>query len=146
VDETITMLQQSRKWPSRNCRTVTYISESLDCWGDQRQIQQILLNLISNACQAMTENGGEIEITTEILAGKDGREEFVFRVSDNGRGIEERLRDTIFEPFFTTRENGTGLGLAIVRQLLECHEGRVEVSSGLEAGTVFTITLPLPPS
>ncbi len=146
VEETIALLQQSRKWPSHNCRTVIYISENLDCWGDQRQIQQILLNLISNACQAMAENGGEIEIATEILAGQDSREVFVFRVKDNGRGIEEGLRDNIFEPFFTTRENGTGLGLAIVQQLVECHEGTVEVKSKLGEGTVFTVTLPLPSS
>jgi len=146
VEDTISMLQHSRKWPSRNCRTVTYISENLDCWGDQRQIQQILLNLISNACQAMGENGGEIEIASEILAGPGGLEKFVIRVGDNGPGIEEELRDNIFEPFFTTRENGTGLGLAIVRQLLESHEGRVEVSTELGEGTVFTVTLPLPPS
>ena len=146
VTETIAMLQQSRKWPSNNCRTVAQVSENLDCWGDQRQIQQILLNLISNACQAMSKEGGEIVVTAEIQARPEGWDEFVFRVSDNGPGIEEAIRDSIFEPFFTTRENGTGLGLAIVRQLLESHEGRVEVNSEPGKGTVFTVTLPLPPA
>lgn len=144
VEETIALLQQSRKWPSHNCRTVSGVYDNLDCWGDPRQIQQVLLNLISNACQAMGEQGGEIEITAEIAGSPGGVENLVIRVADNGPGIGESIRESIFEPFFTTRENGTGLGLAIVRQLVESHEGTVRVDSVVGKGSTFTISLPLP--
>lgn len=145
VEEAITLLQQSRKWPSHNCRTISQIADTMDCWGDPRQIQQVLLNLISNACQALGEQGGEITVNAEIADIPDGREYLLIRVADNGGGIGEAIRENIFEPFFTTRENGTGLGLAIVRQLVECHEGYVWVDSVVGEGSVFTISLPLPP-
>lgn len=144
VEETIAILLQSRKWPSHNCRTVSRVSDDMDCWGDPRQIQQVLLNLISNACQAMGEGGGEIALTAEVAGALGGRENLLIRVADNGGGIVEAIRESIFEPFFTTRENGTGLGLAIVRQLVESHEGEVRVDSVVGEGTVFTISLPLP--
>ena len=145
VEETFALLQQGRKWPSHNCRTVTGISDNLDCWGDPRQVQQVLLNLITNACQAMGERGGEIKIEAEVQGRTDGGENLLIRVTDNGPGIEENLRESIFEPFFTTRENGTGLGLAIIRQLVESHEGTIRVDSVVGEGTTFTVSLPLPP-
>jgi two-component system sensor histidine kinase PilS (NtrC family) len=145
VEETIALLLQSRKWPSHNCRTIANVSDNLDCWGDPRQLQQVLLNLISNACQAMGEAGGEIEVTAEIAGNGDGREKLLIRVADNAGGIEEAIRENIFEPFFTTRENGTGLGLAIVRQLVESHEGAIRIDSVVGEGSIFTISLPLPP-
>jgi len=143
IEETIALLQQGRKWPSNNCRTVSDISNELDCWGDLRQIQQVLLNLISNACQAMVDNGGEIEISGEI-GFRDDKEHLLIRVADNAGGIDEAIRESIFEPFYTTRENGTGLGLAIVKQLVESHNGKVAVDSVIGKGTIFTIILPLP--
>ncbi len=144
VEESIAILEQGRKWPSHNCQTSSSIPDNLDYWGDQRQIQQVLMNLISNACQAMGEQGVEIEVSAEIISAPDSREILVIRVTDNGSGIEETIRESIFEPFFTTRENGTGLGLAIVRQLVESHEGTVRVESGVGESTVFKISLPLP--
>ncbi|NTV15544.1 MAG: PAS domain S-box protein [Desulfobulbaceae bacterium] len=143
IEETLDLLQHSRKWPSNNCRTMNYVSDHLDCWGDQRQLQQVLLNLISNACQAMADTGGEIDIFAEIVE-RDNRENLQIRVTDNAMGIAESIRETIFEPFFTTRENGTGLGLAIVKQLVESHNGTVGVNSVIGEGSVFTIILPLP--
>jgi two-component system sensor histidine kinase PilS (NtrC family) len=144
VEETIALLEQSRKWPSHNCQTICQVSDNLDCWGDPRQIQQVLQNLISNACQAMGEQGGEITVSAEVSANSGGGEGLCIRVADNGPGIAEAIRESIFEPFFTTRENGTGLGLAIVRQLVESHEGSVRLESVVGEGSIFTITLPLP--
>lgn len=144
VEETIALLQQSRKWPSRDCRTIASVPDNLDCWGDPRQIQQVLLNLISNACQAMGDEGGDIEVAAAVTAAPGGRENLEIRVIDNGGGIGEAIRESIFEPFYTTRENGTGLGLAIVRQLVESHDGTVRVDSVVGEGSIFTVTLPLP--
>jgi signal transduction histidine kinase len=67
----------------------------------------------------------------------------VVDVADNGPGVPAELTDKIFNPFFTTKPQGSGLGLAIVRKIVDAHDGRIDVSSSLEAGTRFRITLPL---
>lgn len=69
----------------------------------------------------------------------------LFRVSDTGRGIPERDRESIFKPFFTTRHSGSGLGLSITREIVERHGGRLEVESRLGAGSTFTAILPVQP-
>ncbi|MDD5217380.1 MAG: ATP-binding protein [Candidatus Omnitrophica bacterium] len=102
--------------------------------ADIRHIEEILLNLIVNACQAMKHSGGRIEVT----GGLKG-ETIAIRVADNGPGIaEDRLR-RIFEPFYTTKEEGTGLGLYVTKQLVERNGGRITVESKPGRGTTFII-------
>lgn len=102
---------------------------------DADQLKQILLNLLLNACQEMSE-GGTITVTT-----KSGRESFCISVSDQGKGIDTNNIDKIFEPFYTTKKDGTGLGLAIVKQLVESMNGTITVQSG-SSGSQFTIRIP----
>lgn len=120
------------------------IPENLDCWADPRQLTQVFLNLIHNACMAMEMDGGTVFISAREESEKTGKAIINIQVRDTGCGISDNLIEGIFDPFFTTRENGTGLGLAIVRQLIEGHGGRIEVSSSEGDGTAFTFTLPLP--
>jgi signal transduction histidine kinase len=103
------------------------------------QIQQLLLNLILNAFQAMEPDGGVLTVKTSF----DDRNVFL-RVKDNGCGISEEIRSRIFDPFFTTKESGrgTGLGLAIATQVAEDHRGSIHVESRLGEGTAFTVRLP----
>jgi len=107
--------------------------------GIRNQLLQMVINLITNACQAM-EGGGELSLTTR----NRGRE-VMLQVSDTGVGIAERDMDRLFEPFFTTKQSGqgTGLGLSIVARIIEHHRGRVEVTSRRGEGTTFEIHLPL---
>ena len=108
---------------------------------DRIQMQQVLLNLLLNAVEAVDEQPRDrrrITVTTAHTA--PGRVELV--VSDTGRGIPSGLGMQIFDPFTTTKHHGTGLGLAIVRAIVEAHGGRVAVESPAEGGAAFRVTLP----
>lgn len=110
--------------------------------ADPRQIQQVFLNLILNAVQAMPTGGpgGKVVVRTQSVKGAGGLVQA--EVSDTGPGIPDDVREHIFEPFFTTKHKGTGLGLAIVRRIVAEHGGEIEVASVLGHGTTFTVTLP----
>lgn len=104
---------------------------------DEDSIKRMLVNLIENAIQA-DKTGGEVLIQTKLNGN------FIeLVVADNGTGIPMNLLDKIFDPYFTTREDGTGLGLTIVRQIVETHNGNIQVESKQNTGTRFTIRLPV---
>ena len=104
------------------------------------QINQIFLNIITNAAQAV-EDDGEIIITTKL---KD-EEHVAISIADNGCGISEENLGKIRDPFFTTKEvgTGTGLGLSIVDEIMRAHGGDLSVESEVGKGSTFTITLPI---
>jgi len=107
--------------------------------GDCVRIQQVIMNLLKNSIQSITENG-EIIIKT-----KAKQEQVEISISDNGCGISEENIDKIFDPFFTTKErtDGTGLGLSICYGIIKRHKGSIDVESELEKGTTFKIKLPV---
>ena len=105
---------------------------------DERQLQQVLVNLFTNAIQAM-DAGGELGIATRLTAEDDVQ----IRVSDTGQGIDPKFLEHIFDPFFTTKEDsGTGLGLWVSYGIIKSHKGSITVQSTVGEGTVFTIDLP----
>jgi signal transduction histidine kinase len=108
---------------------------------DPKQIQQVLLNLILNAFQAMQE-GGTMTITTEVHQ-RDGYPWVMVSIADTGSGIPAQIRERIFTPFFTTKAQGTGLGLAICHKLITQHGGVIRVESADHQGTTFIIELPV---
>jgi CheY-like chemotaxis protein len=122
--------------------------------ADAGQIEQVLMNLATNARDAMPE-GGELSISTEVqVLGEDFTEAHgygrqgscaLITVSDTGIGMNESTRGKIFEPFFTTKEQGkgTGLGLSMVYGIVNQHEGNISVYSEPGRGTTFRILLPL---
>ncbi len=105
---------------------------------DATQIQQVLVNLVKNAVQAMTK-GGVLSLQT----GETG-DGIWFSVGDNGGGIPKELVNRIFEPFYTTKKKGSGLGLMIVQRIIRAHNGKVELESHAGRGTTFRVWLPLP--
>jgi PAS domain S-box-containing protein len=105
--------------------------------GDSEQLQQVFLNLLLNAVQAM-EDGGMITLRAVFDPPEGVRVELM----DTGRGIPKEHLDRIFDPFFTTRERGTGLGLSIAYRHVEVHRGRLTVESEEGRGTRFTVLLP----
>jgi signal transduction histidine kinase len=108
---------------------------------DDEKMQQVLYNLLTNASQAITD-GGEIKV--EVKRFLHVNKHFVqIKVADNGSGIEGDVQK-IFEPFFTTKSSGSGLGLAITRQIIEKHEGWIEVESEKGVGTIVRFYLPIP--
>lgn len=107
-------------------------------FGNRKEIAGALTNLLDNAMQAVSGEGGAV--TLEARAGDDGA---AFHIRDNGRGIDQALQDRLFEPFFTTRAEGTGLGLAIARGVARAHGGEIRVLSKPGEGSVFTLSLPV---
>jgi signal transduction histidine kinase len=120
------------------------VQPDLTVEGDPVQLEQVLLNLLINARQAMLGKGGALTIKATAEAGQ-----VKIQVIDTGAGIPKAILAKIFEPFFTTKDGsnkgeskGTGLGLAICREIIEHHKGRIEVSSEVGKGTTFTLWLP----
>ncbi|RPI35509.1 MAG: hypothetical protein EHM54_08010, partial [Nitrospiraceae bacterium] len=121
---------------------------------DQTQIEQVLLNLISNACHAMP-GGGVLSIATNsvVVHSLKGAKHpdlmpgtyALISVTDTGLGIREDIKEHIFEPFFTTKEvgEGMGLGLSIAYGIVKHYNGLIEVSSRLGEGTTFEVYLPI---
>lgn len=106
-------------------------------YADPRQMEQVLGNLIINACQAMSA-GGEL-----IISARQEKEMITIAVQDNGVGIPPENMEKIFEPLFTTKARGIGLGLAVSQKLAEANDGRIEVQSEAGKGTTFTVYLPM---
>ena len=122
--------------------------------GDAAQINQIIMNLVTNAADAMSEKGGFLEVTLENINLQEEKSCFDWvlspgayvrlRMRDTGEGIEPRIMDRIFEPYYTTKEvgKGTGMGLSVIHGIVKRHGGGIRVESELGAGTVFEIYFP----
>ena len=108
-------------------------------WFDPRKLERVLYNLLLNSCEAVVPEAGRIHVgLNEVQGGVE------IRVSDNGRGIPEKIRGQLFEPFVSHgKENGTGLGLTVVQKIIQDHGGDVIVEKTSAEGTVFRLLLPL---
>jgi signal transduction histidine kinase len=112
---------------------------------DGGQIQQVVLNLVLNAAEAMQSRGAGT-VTVKTWPGEDGNSVKV-SVGDTGEGIAPEILPRIFDPFFSTKSDGkgVGLGLAVSYGIVQAHSGEIEAKSRVGEGTVFTLTLPLQP-
>jgi PAS domain S-box-containing protein len=132
---------------------VKYSKEPAWIEGSLSQISQMILNLLINAKDAIHENG-KIEITVEKIISNfdlkkryeccEGKEFWLLKVSDNGKGIPEENKELIFDPFFTTKSKakGTGLGLTMVFNIVKQHNGFIDFDSEIDKGTTFRIYIP----
>jgi C4-dicarboxylate-specific signal transduction histidine kinase len=107
--------------------------------ADRTQIQQVFINLISNAIEAM--EGSQVVPRVMVRASAANHNQMLIQVIDNGPGVGDPER--IFDAFVTTKENGMGIGLAISRSIIEVHGGRLWAENHLEGGAIFTVALPL---
>lgn len=128
----------------KEIRVVTHVPEQIaSVYGNQNQLEQVVLNLIQNSIQAMDRGGRlTIEITPVQSEETGTRRDWRLTVSDTGSGIPEDTLGEVFNAFFTTKEEGTGLGLNICKRVVEEHQGEIEVVSTVDVGTMFTITIP----
>jgi C4-dicarboxylate-specific signal transduction histidine kinase len=110
--------------------------------ADPVQLQQVLLNLILNACDAMDANPPGTRRLAVATVGGPGPQACL-TVTDNGAGIASGLRECIFDSFFTTKPQGLGVGLSVSREIVAAHGGRIEAVNRAEGGAMFRITLPM---
>lgn len=126
-----------------SCEVETSLTKDLPLIeGDPVQIQQVLVNLVSNALDAMRQtppNQRKVEIST---AG-NGDGQVRLSVRDHGTGIRSEVHEQLFDQFFTTKEQGLGMGLAIVRSIVEAHGGKIHAENVADGGACFYFTLPL---
>ena len=110
------------------------------CQGVPGQLHQVFVNLITNACNAAREQGGQLRVSTRLV----GRDRIQVSIADDGVGIPEDDLERVFEPFFSTRRRGkgTGLGLSIVNSIVGRHQGEIHIESDLGRGTTVLVTLP----
>ena len=110
--------------------------------GDRVQLQQVLLNLIMNAIEAMSGvHDRPRELT--IVSRPDGSNAVVVEVRDSGAGLEPGRAEQVFEAFYTTKAEGLGIGLSISRSIVEAHGGRLWATSNQPHGAVFRFSLPI---
>jgi signal transduction histidine kinase len=138
IDDTLDLLRHRLK----NIRVEKQIDPALRVTGFAGQIDQVFMNLLTNAAQAIGDRaqGGTIRILAER---RDG--EAAVSIQDDGPGIPPDLIGRIFDPFFTTKEvgEGSGLGLSIVHGIIDRHGGRIRVESRVGEGTTFWVSLPV---
>jgi PAS domain S-box-containing protein len=106
--------------------------------ADRVQLQQVLMNLMLNSIEAMSETGGELSVASRTT--EDGQ--LLISVNDTGCGLPADQPERIFKPFFTTKAQGTGMGLSISRRIVESHGGRLWATAKADRGTIFQFTLP----
>ena len=144
VDEVLNVLARDPQKDGIALRV--QIEPGLSVHGDPVQLEQVLLNLLINARQAMLGKGGALTVKAVAVNGQ-----VRVQVADTGPGIPPPLLGRIFDPFFTTKTaaasapRGTGLGLSICRDIVRHHGGRIDVASTVGKGTTFTLSLPAGP-
>ena len=143
IDETFTCL--ARDFKKDSIRVSIEIQEEFQIYCEETSIQQVFMNLILNAREAMLKRGGSLRFSAEKIENYTN-----IIVEDSGEGIERENLKKIFTPFFTTKSRedkrhnaGTGLGLAFCEKIIEAHEGSISVESKVGEGTKFTISLPI---
>jgi signal transduction histidine kinase len=131
------LLRRSRIAVEQQCSATRTLTAS------RNELQQVLVNLLVNALQAMPEQG-VLSVTVRDQAAADGRPGVAFTIGDTGPGIPPEHLDKLFQPFFTTKQHGagTGLGLWVSRTLVERFGGTIEVESRPGAGARFTVWMP----
>lgn len=110
--------------------------QELEILVDPNLLDQVLINLIKNAMEAVRERKGGT-LSLHAFAGQNERT--IIQVADNGKGIDRELQEKIFIPFFTTKKQGSGIGLSLSRQIMRLHKGNITFQSEPEEGTVFTL-------
>ncbi|NKK56644.1 PAS domain-containing protein [Rhizobium leguminosarum bv. viciae] len=139
VADVLTMMRSELR--SRQINASVSLSQDIkSVRGDKVQLQQVLLNLILNAAEAMT--GRDHGRTIGVVCEDQGAHSVVVRVEDNGHGLDPIASERIFEAFFSTKAEGTGMGLAICRSIIEGHSGTLSARPRASGGSVFEFAIP----
>lgn len=139
IDATLTLLRNKTKGKIEITKDYDSKMGDIQCYPGQ--LNQVFMNILNNAVQAMPEDKRDAEI---IIETEERTDDVVIKIQDNGTGIPDEIKERIWEPFFTTKEVGvgTGLGMSISYGIIQKHGGEIELDSTVGVGTTFTITLP----
>src|SRR6185436_6086498 len=140
VQDAALLLRNSSEVQAHHTIGVDVPADPVWCEADENQIRQVIWNLATNGLKAMAQ-GGRLLLTA--ATADDGSGATLLTVEDQGRGIPPEDLDAIFQPFHSSFDKGTGLGLAIVHRIVTDHNGTINVSSRVGAGTVVTVRLPM---
>ncbi|HET7318113.1 MAG TPA: ATP-binding protein, partial [Nitrospirota bacterium] len=146
VLETVASLALKDRTPSRDGSHAVHVVKDYQqdipkVLADPMQLQQILMNLVLNAADAMPQ-GGTVFLKTHFSRASNSLH---IDIADTGTGIDAAVMESIFKPFFTTKPKGTGLGLAITKRLIEENGGSISIENRAEGGALFKIILPPTP-
>jgi PAS domain S-box-containing protein len=141
IDETFNLLSEVYQNEGITLKNNISSAQEFKVYGNKGRLEQVILNLFSNAKDA-TEGRSERIIETSIIQKGNS---VVWTIKDNGKGIPEHIQNRIFDPFFTTKDvnKGTGIGLSLANSIIKEHEGNISFETILDQGTVFKIELPL---
>jgi len=140
IEDVLTLVQVELEQDDSKITLIKdYKVKSLDVSLDPDLFQQVLLNIVKNAVEAM-DYCGELTVGIKLKKKTDQVE---ISIKDSGTGIEEEYKKKLFLPFFTTKADGTGLGLSIVKKIVDSHSGEITVDSEGDRGTTFRISLPI---
>ncbi|MEQ8629249.1 ATP-binding protein [Ekhidna sp.] len=139
IDATLTLLRNKTKGKIEITKHYDESMHDIECYPGQ--LNQVFMNILNNAVQAMPDEKKDAEIT---IYTEEADNEVYVRIKDNGIGIPDEIKNRIWEPFFTTKEVGvgTGLGMSITYGIVEKHGGKIDLTSEVGKGTEFVITLP----
>ena len=136
IEEILTLLKaETTRYPIVMRTELT--AELPKIMADRVQLQQVFMNLMLNAIEAMTDSGGELTVKSQLQDGQ-----LLFSISDTGPGLPKEKMDQIFSAFFTTKPQGSGMGLSISRSIVESHGGRLWATANNGRGATFHFTLP----
>jgi C4-dicarboxylate-specific signal transduction histidine kinase len=139
IHETVKLTSVSMR--KNGIKIVESLAEHLPpCLADPHLIKQVILNLLTNASEAMEDNMGPKNIWITSL---DKTEQVVVKVTDSGPGVDLGLISKIFDPFYTTKNDNLGIGLTVSHQIIKVHEGSIKVSKGKKRGAEFVIEMPI---
>ncbi len=140
IQETISLLRHNLKRYHRVVFCLDLDPDLPEVWVDDTQVRQMLLNLLTNALDALAQKGGDGSVTIRTRR-EDGH--VVLQVEDTGAGIAAKHLPAVFEPFFTTKPQGLGLGLSVCYSVVQAHGGEISLSSGVGDKTRATVRLPI---
>ena len=142
IKETISLIETNEQMEGITIRQIKPTEKIPMCFGNPIEIEQVLLNLIRNSCDAVTDiREGKRKITISVTT--NGNEAVEVAVSDTGKGLPAECTDKLFQPFFTTKDHGLGIGLSISRSIIETHGGQLWAEANCDGGATFRFTLPL---
>ncbi len=137
------MLESLRMIPFSIQRQIEYYppSTQLKVMGDKDKLKQIIINLVRNACEAVSV-GETVKIKLELENYQEQKEQVSINICNGGEPIPPEILPKLTQPFYSTKSSGTGLGLAIVKRIVESHDGELLIKSSIEEGTIISVKLP----